>query len=420
MFYLSKLALRNLRRHKLRTAISILAISVVVMIVVFSRGLVSGTYERSASLYVDNNLGHVRIINEEYQHRELLLSLDYTIDGFQGQGSSSMVSELKDLEEVEHLLPRLKFGAMASIEDRMVRMMGLGVDPDAEEGYGYLLEDIVSGRMVESGNEIVAGSGLLEKLKAEEGDRVTVVFSDAFQSIQGRTLEVVGVRETGVSMLDDNFFFLPLETAQDMLHLMDEVTEMMVFTSDLRRADELEENLVNLFSERGEEERYSILTWKRADPLVALFDEMMIIMDLIYVFFILLGAIVVISTLIMIIRERISEIGMMGALGLKSGEIMKIYTMEGALMGTIGSLLGVVGGGILTYYLSLEGLQVEVFADMIGGMDVLFEPVLHIVFSLENLLISFIMGSIITALACLYPAWRASRMDPVDALRTDA
>lgn len=420
MLFLWKLAFRNLHRHGLRSAISIMAITAVVMIVVFSRGLVLGSLGKSTGLYIDNNLGHVRIIHRDYQYRETLLTLDYRVDGFMGQGVEAMIQEIGSLEGVEHVLPRLKLGAMVSTEERMVPIIGIGVDPLFEEEYGYLVSDMIEGRMVERGDEIVVGKGLLHRLGKEPGDGVTIVFSDVYQSLQGRTLTIVGVRETGISLLDDTLLYVPLSTAQEMLAIYDEATELLVFGRDLRQAHILEERLEHLFEEKEEESLYSILVWNRADPLVALIDELSVIMDMVYLFFILLGTIVVISTLIMIIRERTREIGMMGALGLKGKEIMEIFTMEGAFMGIIGSLLGVLGGGVLTYYFSREGIHVDALAETVGGMEILIEPSFYPVFHVENLLVSFLMGAVVTILASLYPAWRAARLKPVDALRKEA
>lgn len=418
---LFKIAWRNLNRNRVRTLIAVLAIATVVAIVVFSRGLILGFSDNTYDLYINNNLGHARIIHQEYRNREALLSLDYPIDGFQGAGLENMLGEISQLEEAEYLLPRLKFGALYGGQTGdMVRMAGVGIDPAAENHHGLLPGEISSGRMPEQGNEILIGAGLLDKLGAELEGRITLMFTNAYQSLQGRTFTIVGVRESGFSEFDDNFFYLPLTTAQNMLGLEDQATEIMAFSSDRNRAEELEKSLAALFQNREGTDSYSTLAWQRTDPLLELFIEMESIFDLIYIAIILMGTIAVISTLKMIIRERITEIGMMSALGLKPRDILKIFTLEGALMGIIGSAFGVLGGGLINLYLSRAGLHVQAYADTISGMDVLVEPAFYPVFNLENLIFSFFLGALVVTLTCLLPARSAARLDPVTALHHDS
>ncbi|ADQ13769.1 ABC transporter permease [Halanaerobium hydrogeniformans] len=415
IIYLLKVAWRNLSRNKVRTFVSVLAITAVVMIVIFARGLMLGFTESNFQTYIDNSFGHVRITEEEYQIREALLPLEYTVDGFAGAGKSEMISEIKTLDRVEHVLPRIRFGAMASIDDRLIRMSGVGIDTAAENEYGALKADLKEGRMPESDNEIYVGSGLMEKLNADLGDRVTFSFADAYQSLRGRSFKIVGVRESGVVQLDDNFFYLPLSTAQDMLWMENEATELLVFAADAQEAERLQTDINTLLSEKNAE-NYTSVIWNKADPLIEIYNEVGNLMNLVYVLFILLGTIVVTSSLNMIIRERTSEIGMMAALGLKEKEIMKIFVYEGSFMGVIGSLMGVIGGGIITFYYSIEGIYVDVFADAMKELDVLVEPVFYLIFNFENLLISFVLGVVVVTLACLFPAYKAAKMDPVDAL----
>lgn len=418
MLYLLKLAGRNLRRNLLRTSIAIVAIATVVAIVILFRGLMVGFTEASFRLYIENELGHVRLIDEEYDGREMLLSLDYTVDGAGDRSLAEMVTGLEELDEVEHALPRLRFGAMASVDEDMVRMMGVGIDPERETAYGAISDDISQGRMPQEPDEIILGTGLAEKIDAEVGDRVTLVFSDAFRAFQGRTFTAAGIRDSSSPDIDDNIFYLPLEMAQEMLALEGEATEILIFGENADAAHSVEEAVSARLDEWGAA-GFQTTPWSEADPFVELFLEYNDLMYIAYVLFIVLGAVVVVSTLFMIIRERKSEIGMMAALGLKSRQIMQVFTLEGALMGILGSLLGVIGGGWLNYRISIAGIELEPLTRVVEEVDMMVEPVMYTSHSMENLAISFILGALITTLACLYPAWKASGLNPVDALETD-
>ncbi len=408
---LVKIAWRNLGRNRVRTSIAVLAITTVVLIVVFARGLMVGFIESSFTINIDNFHGHVRVIDEDYQRREALLPLDYTIADY-----TDLVGSLEELDSVEHILPRIRFGARAYFNNNQTALVVVGVDPGREEKHGVLEKDISSGRMPQSGNQVLVGAGLLDKLGAELGEKLTLVYADSQQQMQQAELEIVGVRDTGIGELDDSFLFLPLETASEMLGLDGEVTELLIFASNAQRTDTLSSEVEALFADLGVE-THLVIPWNAADPFVEFFSEMAgEIMDMVYVMFVLMGTVVVIITLTMIVRERTTEIGLLSAMGLKGREIMNLFVLEGAFMGLLGSFLGVVTGGLITFYYSQHGLRVEAFAELSGDMDIILEPVFHIAFNLENLVVSFVLGVVIVTLSCLFPARKAARMEPADAL----
>ncbi|MFW6028938.1 MAG: ABC transporter permease [Halanaerobiales bacterium] len=407
------IAFRNLNRNKLRTIISIIAIAIVVMIVVFIRGLLLGFTESTFSLQIDNFFGHVRVMDKDYQSRELLLSLDYTINGLNGNSTKHLIEEISKIPEVEHVLPRLKFGAMINSEGNSKIIVAYGIDMELESSYGGIETDVI-GRIPTSSGEMLVGKGILDAFNLQVGDNLTILFSNVYKSLRARTFKIVGVRETGLKQLDD-FIYIPLLDAQNMLHLDDDFTEILVMGNSLHQSKVLEASLNNFFLEKGIEEGYLILPWQRANSFMEYFQIIIRLYDIIYIFFIFLGSIVLINTMIMIVRERTFEIGVMGALGLKSNEVMMIFALEGVMMGIIGSLLGSIGGGIITYHLSNIGI--DYYNAALTDVKVVFAPAIYPVFSLGNLFVSFLLGGMITTLSCLWPAKKAAQLRPVDALR---
>ncbi len=414
--YLPKIARRNLARNKSRTVIAVAAIATVVTIVIFSRGFMMGMTESMFGMYIDNTLGHVRVVDEEYNIRRALLPLDHTLRGAGDEGVAGLVTDIEALESVQYALPRVQFGAMASIDDDLVRMVGIGTDMERERRHGVLRDDLAEGRFPESGNEILVGASLLRDMGKDVGDRVTLVFADAFQSLKGRTFEIVGVRESGIGMLDSTFFYVPLGAAQQMLQLEDEATELLVFGTSPGAAEQIQADVRTLLA-GAELPDILVQTWIEGEPAIQLYSDMSQLMNIAYVLFIIMGTVVIVSAMTMIVRERTSEIGMMAAMGLKANEIMRVFLYEGSFMGVLGSLVGVLAGGAITFYYSQAGLYVEEFATMITEVDMLIEPVFYIGFSAENLVVSFFMAAVIVVLACWLPARQAAAMDPVDALR---
>jgi putative ABC transport system permease protein len=203
MKFLWNLAKKNLSRSKLRTSISIIAIAIAIIAVVFARGLISGMIESTFENHINYKAGHIRVVDEEYKLKERLLSLNYPVDGFNGEGATTMNEKLKQIKGVEQVVPRLTFAAVVSQEDELVRMMGWGVDPAEEIKFTNIDKSITEGRMVEPGNrEMVIGAGLLMKLKRGVGDKVTILYTTPFGSFKGSTFEIVGKIQSSLPIFD--------------------------------------------------------------------------------------------------------------------------------------------------------------------------------------------------------------------------
>ena len=417
MKFLWNLARKNLSRSKLRTSVSIIAIAIAIIAVVFARGLIGGMIESTFLNHIYYKAGHIRVVDEEYKSKERLLSLNYSVDGFNGEGTTTMAEKLKEVEGVEQIAPRLKFAAVVSQEDELVRMMGWGVDPAEEIKFTKIDKSITEGRMVELRNrEMVMGAGLLEKLKRGVGDKVTILYTTPFGSFKGSTFEIVGKIQSSLPMINDNIFYLPLDQVQRILEMPDQVTELLIITPDYHKAASILPALNELFTREDKIGKYSLQLWNRDYELIGLFDIALKMYNFIYIFIIIMACFVLVNTLIMIINERTREIGMMTALGLKSREILYLFTIEGAIIGVIGSAIGAVLGGVLTRVFSVIGID---YSAAMEGMsaDLMFEPIFYPTFSLENLVFCFILGVIVVTIACIIPARMAARLEPTEALR---
>lgn len=416
MIFLWNLAAKNLLRNRLRSIVSIIAIAISVAVIVFTRGLLMGFIDSTFSLYIQYETGHIKIVNQEYRLKQRLLSLNYPVDGFNGEGVAVMTDQLTELEGIELVVPRIKFGAMASTEHEAITMLGWGVDPVLEDRFTKIEEKLVAGRMIQNGEkEIVLGNGLMEKLNKRVGDKVTLLYTDSFSSFKGATFRIVGVISSNLPLINERIFFLPLDLVQHLLEMPDQVTELLLITPNANQADVFFPAVERLFSAKNALSRYSVLTWQEANEFLAYMDLALKIYDLIYIFLVLLSSIVVINTMVMIVKERTQEIGMMAALGLQGRDILKLIVMEGAVMGIIGSLLGSLFGGMITRFLSVHGID---YSQAMSGMEgFLIDPIIFPSFSVDHMVFAFILGVVVTAIACIFPARRAARLEPSEALR---
>jgi len=376
-------------------------------------GLLVSTFEN----HIHYKAGHIRVIDKEYELKEHMLSLNYTVNGIENEGYENMAKNIKQIEGVEQVVPRLKFGAMVSTEEKLVTMMGWGVDPAEETKFTDINELISEGRMIKPGErEIVMGAGLLEETGRKVGDKITFMYNTAFDSLQASTFLIVGKMQSGLELLNDSLFYLPLDQAQKILEIPGEVTELLIVTPDYQEADNVLPRIEEFFAGQSSSGKYMLQLWNRDYPMIEMFGIAVVIYNFIYIFIILLACFVLINTLIMIVNERTREIGMMSALGLNAREILYLFAMEGVIIGVWGSAIGVIIGGIITKIFSVVGMD---FGEAMEGMsaDLMFESVFYTVFSLENLIFAFILGVVVVTIACIIPARMAARMEPNEALR---
>lgn len=415
--FMWNIAAKNLMRNKLRSSISIAAIAISVCMVVIVRGLLTGMLDNMAALNIQYNSGHIKIVDGEYQKKERLLSLSHVVDGFAGEGAGAMVEKLSAVKGVEKVVERIKFGAAASSGDKLVGMLGWGVNPADELRYTDIKGQIVEGRMVEAGKpEVVLGANILKDLNLAVGQKITIFYTTAFGSFKGSTFHIVGKISSGLKLLDSTVLYMPLDQAQRILDMQDQVTELLIFTPNYRHINPVLSEVHGIFAREDGEARYKILPWYKANSMIELMQVADKIYNVIYVLLILLACFVIINTMIMIIKERTQEIGMMTALGLRSKDILLLFIMEGTVMGIFGSFVGAILGGIGTKILSYVGLDyTEAFKSV--GAEVLIKPIIYPVFSLENIVFCFILGAIVTAITCVLPARRAARLEPTEALR---
>ncbi len=416
-FYI-KLAYKNLFRHKLRTAVSVSAVVVGVMVVVFARGYVEGITSSTTESYIHYRTGHIRITDSEYPKKERTLSLIYPVDGFtrDDSGIEGMIDRIEKIKGVNMALPRIKFGAMTTTDDELIDMAGWGVDPKKEIEFTRIENMIVKGRMVNKGaREVVMGSALLNKLGVDVGEKITLVYNTSFGSMGGTTFKVTGRILSDLKMLNEKIFYLPIDVAGKLLYMEGQATELLIDTQSVDNVKKVVPRIKSLFTDFDPQNRYTVIPWTESGGMVEWIQMARTIYGFIYIFILALASFVVVNTMIMVVAERTREIGIMGALGMGHRRIMGVFISEGLLKGGIGSFIGAALGGVITWIVSRTGIN---FGDALAGMEeeVLLGTVIYPYFSVENMIFGFLLGIIIVTAACYIPARKAALLNPNEAL----
>jgi len=357
----------------------------------------------------DSYLGHLQIHRKGYleaiDSMPLLLNLP-----------SSQVEDLRAILSknpgIKAFSERLKFGAAFSNFEQTTNIRLNGVDPVQEfQTCPLLLSRIVQGGQssLERG-KILVPELLAQGLSLKVGDTAVVVATNKDGSVNGKTFVVGGIlaSATGPGGRDG---YVHIEDARELLRMSDsEVSEIAIAVQDFDRLDRVYAQLQADVSAQSENNRnLSIDTWKKLSPFASvanMIDVIIIFMKLMLVSVVLIS---IMNVMVMAVYERIREIGTIAAIGTLPRKILSLFMVEGFLLGVLGSFLGAL--------LSTGIILILNFRKITFAFGQQAAVVLAPTISPAEILLTSTLVVGVALLASLQPAWKASRMEPIQALR---
>jgi ABC-type lipoprotein release transport system permease subunit len=400
---MTRLAWRNLWRNHRRTLIMLLAISVGVWAMIFMTALMRGMVDEMVRDGINTLPGQVQIHHPEFRD-------DPSIDNSLAMPGPNLLNALAS-PEVTGWTSRVRVPAMISSERDSRGVTLLGVDPDGEVALGFDPGSIVQGRFLSGPDDkgLVIGKKLLERLETDLGKRVVVMSQDPDNNVADRGFRIVGIYKAKLAGLEEAFIYAGRSTVQSLLKMDEQISEIAIGGPDYRNVEDLLTTIRNA-SPAGVE----ILPWMELDSYLGM---MMGVMDgfvLVWVVVIFLAlSFGLVNTLMMAVFERVREIGLIQALGMRPTAILYQILMESVML----LLLGLVIGNLLALASILPlkgGIYISVVAEgmeMMGAGSMLYPALtVHDVVMANSVVIA------LGLLTSLLPAWRASQYKPVEAI----
>ena len=416
MKFIIRFAFKNIWRYKRRTIITFAAISFGIAVFVFMDSMLKGFHYKSVRNFIDYESGHLKIYNREF-YREMqdegFLLLDKGIDNYED------VEKLVKVDDVS-IAPRIAFTARMVNEaiggERPFTV--IGIDPEKDRKVYKLPDAILSGRFLKAGERgIIMGKIGADKMEADIGDTLTILTRTKHDTYQAVPVDVVGILDSPNPNINRSFAYIPLDIADADLDMEGAVTELGVRA----RSDSVDDLLRNLTNrlETGNLSQLQVISWKELgkDWLTLSRTKTVSNYTLILLVFII-AAVGIINTMLMSVFERVQEIGMMRALGMRDGEVLWNFIFEGAAIGFLGAILGVFIGLILNSYLVYHGFN---WWSSLGDTDIGYRVTLDVVKGVWNpgsFIFAFLFSTIVPALISIYPSRKAIKMEITQALRT--
>ncbi|OHD14571.1 MAG: hypothetical protein A2086_08000 [Spirochaetes bacterium GWD1_27_9] len=225
--------------------------------------------------------------------------------------------------------------------------------------------------------------------------------------------KVVGVFDFDFATPNSLYIILPFERLQRLASLQNKTQALFVFIKDRENTNEIIKEIRKIVEKSNPSEPVTIKDWK-SHQFVVLLKTAQLIYGIIYSVFIIVASFLIVNTIIMIIHERIKEIGMMGALGMTRFEIVLTFFLEAVFLSIIGASFGTIIGGVSAYLLSLVPID---FVSLSGGIDFPISNTIFFSFSPIYLIQGFIFGVIVSGVCTIFPSIKSAYIDPVEALR---
>ena len=403
--HLVKLAFRNVFRNKRRSILTMVIIMFSVGTFLFMQSYFEGLL---TSVIKDSikSTGHLCIQHPRYDMKSRMLSLSVPVDDLE-----AMKKKLLSVAGVRAATGRIKFGGLIDFGESNEPGLGMGIEPEAERDIMELENSIIDGTYFSGApNETVIGREFSNKLNIAVGDTVTVIARTAYSSLTAENLIVTGIADLLVSQMN-RFFYMPLETAQTMLDMRDKCAELIVFLDNRKDTPAMLQAVSEL---PGIRDTYSVLSWQEKGKLEEMLPLINIMFGIMTIIFGMIAAFSIINTMLMAVLERTSEIGVFTAFGMTKGKILRVFLFEAMFLGIFGGLLGLALGGLGGYAIETYGITI---GDAAGNVPIPIRQVVYGDLQWKHALISLGMGVILALGAAYFPARKAAKLEPVDALR---
>ncbi len=400
---LLKLAWRNIWRNKRRSVIVLGSVIVGLVAIIFYDGLSNGMLRQMLFNQISSSVSHIQVHKKGFSDNKVI---------------KNFIPQPERVEEAIKSNPQIKayskrvitFGLLSSAHNSSGVYI-YGVNPALEENVSKIKSSVIEGDFFNGGKrEIVIGNKLADKLNVELGDKVVAMSNTPDGSIGSEVFRVTGIFETYSSEFDKTTIYIPIETARQMLEIDKRIYEFAMVLNDYKNVDAVQSDLQQKLNDN-----YEVLSYKEILPMLIyqmdLYNESMWIFNLIISLALIFG---IINTMLMAVFERVNEIGVLMAIGMKNRKIYLMFVLEALTIGVIGTILGLILGLLIHWPLSLSGIDFSIFAEGLQSFGI--GSVIYPVVSVENTINIIIMIPFITLAGSLYPAYKAIKLQPVEAI----
>tara|TARA_B100000029_G_scaffold221245_1_gene218934 strand:- start:218 stop:1378 length:1161 start_codon:yes stop_codon:yes gene_type:complete len=380
------------------------------VLIIMGNNLNHGTYLEFIRVGVSTTAGHVVVQGEGWQADPDPLK-------FQVPDAASVASTVQAAVPEGTVVQRTFLGGLLNSATNSVGIMTTAIQPEAEAKVSEWHTKLVEGEWLEPGDKrgIILGVDLARTLEVGLGKKV-VLMGQGKDDVASRLFRVKGLIRTGAAQVDGFFALVSLESAQAFLEQPGTASQVSLHLTDPGRTDAA---LTSVQGALSSEQGLEVLGWK--DAVKPIYDFTKIDRRMNNSFMAILGLMValgILNTILMSVMERMREFGVLLALGTPPGRLRRMILSEGLLLGLFAASVGLALGAGVTSYLVEHGVDyTEMMGETMEVEGVAISTVIYASWDWFSMSIYTVVAVFLSVLATAYPAWKAGRIAPVEAMR---
>ncbi len=407
------LSWRNVWRSKLRSSVIIIAITLGICAGIFSAAFYKGMAEQRINKAIKSELSYIQIHNAEFRNTN-------EIHDFISE-SDKLYNELSHISGVSGVSNRIIIYSMASSAETGSGVKIIGIEPENERLTTNIHEKLIEGNYFEGKNkkgdpqknQLVIGEKLAKKLKVKLNSKVVITVLDVDNNIAYGAYRIVGIFNTINNNFDEGTILVKNKDLIKLINLPANTCHEIAIA--LENGDNL-----NLIKSEIEEKTagLEVKTWLELSPEMSYLSEGMDILMYLFIIIILFALLFgIVNTMLMVVLERVKEIGMLMAVGMSRLRIFLMILLETVFLSITGGVVGVILGLLISKHFETNAIDLSIVGE--GFTEMGYDPFVYTSIDYPLLVNVTILVILTGVIASIYPAIKALKQDPSEALRSE-
>lgn len=397
-----KLGWKNVWRNPMRSAVVIIAVLLGTWAGIFLSGFFTGMMQGYLDNQFELTVGHIEIAHPQFED---LYSPEYYVPN-----ADDVIRNLEQSSYVQNISTQSVTTGLAQSAHNNYGVTMHGIHTDSSYAIVDYIEKGTMPGQSDKRNPVLIGQKLAERLDIEMGSRIVLSFQDKNGEITGGAFRVAGIFDSFSNPYDESNVFIGLENMNELLGLTNQVHNIRLELADFSQAQQYASQLQQKYPD------LQIQTWGEIAPeLQYMYDMTDLMMYIVMIIIIIALVFSIINTMLMAVLERISELGMLRAIGMNKPRVFSMIVSETVFLTMVGAPIGMLLSWITISYFGNVGINLSAFAEGLSayGFGTIIYPSLPNIYYLNITL----MIALAALLSALYPAWKSLQLNPVEAIR---